>query len=132
MKPSDEFDKGVKCCSFLVRFLSFEKVLIMYSLSYDSGLTMQSESCDPVNSIEKSNLFGKSSPHFFVKSQPFSYQLVLNPHTVKTKGKNKHEILSAIKVRAKPFNTLRNIGGILYLVFLSYSAIAIVLELIYL
>ena len=108
MKPSDEFDKGVKCCSFLVRFLSFEKVLIMYSLSYDSGLTMQSESCDPVNSIEKSNLFGKSSPHFFVKSQPFSYQLVLNPHTVKTKEKTSMKYFQLLKCKPS-FSILREI-----------------------
>ena len=63
------------------------------SLTQDS----QSESRDPVNSIEKSNLFGKSSPHFFVKSQPFSYQLVLNPHTVKTKGKTSMKYSQSLK-----------------------------------
>ena len=86
MKPSNEFDTRVKCSLFLVKFLSFEKVLIILSaLTQDS----QYESGGSVNSIEKSDLFGKSSPHFFVKSQPFSYQLVLNPHTVKT-NEEKH------------------------------------------
>ena len=79
--------------------------------------TVQSESCDPVSSIEKSNLFGKSSPHFFVKSQPFSYQLVLNPHTVKTKGKTSMKYFQPLKCEPSLLILREKKEGILYLVF---------------
>ena len=65
----------------------------------------QSESCDPVNSIEKSKPFWKVVASFFRKVSAIFVSTCAQSTYCKNKRKNKHEILSAIEVRAKPFNT---------------------------